>query len=181
MKLRGILFANACLCRNRSAELLYGYSAEEALGQDAIELLTDTRDFDVAYDIVHRIKMGERWTGQFPAKTKTGERVLVVATNTPFYDDDGTLVGIVCVSTDSRPFQETRAALWDTKNSDTDSNINRPRNTVTAKLGLDSQQPLQATIASKISNLVSFAFGFCTFCFRLAYFDCGTIKSRPPR
>lgn len=140
---------------NRSAELLYGYSAEEALGQDAIELLTDTRDFDVAYDIVHRIKMGERWTGQFPAKTKTGERVLVVATNTPFYDDDGTLVGIVCVSTDSRPFQETRAALWDTKNSDTDSNINRPRNTVTAKLGLDSQQPLQATIASKISNLAT--------------------------
>lgn len=161
--------------------MLYGYSAEEALGRDVIELLTDAQDFDVAYDIVHRLKMGERWTGQFPTKTKMGERLLVLATNTPFYDDDGTLVGIVCVSSDSRPFQETRAALWGNRNSDPDFNFNRPRNTVIAKLGLDPQQPLQATIASKISSLVSFVFGFGTVCFRLAYFDCGTIKCRPTR
>lgn len=140
---------------NRSAEVLYGYSTEEALGRDVIELLTDARDFDVAYGIVHRLKMGERWTGQFPTKTKMGERLLVLATNTPFYDDDGTLVGIVCVSSDSRPFQETRAALCGNRNSDPDSNFNRPRSTVIAKLGLDPQQPLQATIASKISSLAN--------------------------
>ncbi|KAK0608377.1 hypothetical protein LWI29_029868 [Acer saccharum] len=140
---------------NRTAENLYGYSAAEALGQDAIELLIDPRDFDVAHNIIDRVKMGERWTGQFPAKSKMGERFSAVATNTPFYDDDATLVGIICVSSDSRPFQDTRVPMWGSRNSDVDSSFNRPRNSVTAKLGLDSQQPLQAAIASKLSNLAT--------------------------
>uniref|UniRef100_A0A5B7AWS8 non-specific serine/threonine protein kinase n=1 Tax=Davidia involucrata TaxID=16924 RepID=A0A5B7AWS8_DAVIN len=140
---------------NRTAEHLYGYSAVEALGQDAIELLTDAGDFAVANNIVHRVTTGESWTGQFPVKNKRGERFLVIATNTPFYDDDGTLVGIICVSSDSRPFQEMRASLSATKHSEADSSSSRPRNTASAKLGLDPQQPLQAAIASKISNLAS--------------------------
>lgn len=144
------------------AENMYGYSAEEALGQDAIELLVDSRDFQVARNITDRVMMGERWTGQFPVKTKNGERFLAVATNTPFYDDDGTLVGIICVSSDSRPFQETKVAmLGGAKNSEADPSFNRPKNTVTAKLGLDSQQPLQAAIASKLSNLVSLLWFHC--------------------
>ncbi|KAF2289059.1 hypothetical protein GH714_025540 [Hevea brasiliensis] len=141
--------------QNRSAEILYGYSAAEALGQDAIELLADPRDFSVANDIMNRVTMGESWTGQFPVKNKMGERFTAVATNTPFFDDDGTLVGIICVSSDSRPFQEMRVAMADSKNSEEDSSFSRPRSTVAAKLGLDSQQPLQAAIASKISNLAS--------------------------
>lgn len=104
--------------------------------------------------MVNRVTMGESWTGQFPVKNKMGERFLAVVTNTPFYDDDGSLVGIICVSSDSRPFLETRVSMWGAKNSEPDSSFGRPRNSVTAKLGLDSQQPLQVAIASKISNLV---------------------------
>uniref|UniRef100_A0A5B7AT19 non-specific serine/threonine protein kinase n=1 Tax=Davidia involucrata TaxID=16924 RepID=A0A5B7AT19_DAVIN len=140
---------------NRSAEHLYGYSAAEALGQDAIELLTDARDFAVANDIVHHVTMGESWTGQFPVKNKRGDRFLAIATDNPFYDDDGTLVGIVCVSSDSLPFQEMRATLSTTKNSEADSSFSRCRSNASAKLGLDPQQPLQVAIASKISNLAS--------------------------
>ncbi|KDP27910.1 hypothetical protein JCGZ_18990 [Jatropha curcas] len=140
---------------NRTAEHLYGYSSAEALGQDAIELLVDPQDFSVANGIVHRVTMGESWTGQFPVKTKMGDRFTAVATNTPFYDDDGTLVGIICVSSDSRPFQEMKIALAGSNNSEADSSFSRPRSCVTTKLGLDSQQPLQAAIASKISNLAS--------------------------
>ncbi|KAJ8560463.1 hypothetical protein K7X08_022323 [Anisodus acutangulus] len=68
---------------NRTAEQLYGYSAEEALGQDPIELLpADDRDFGDANNIVHQVKRGKSWTGLFPAskvsnkvkpKIKTGE------------------------------------------------------------------------------------------------------------
>ncbi|KAF5950815.1 hypothetical protein HYC85_012808 [Camellia sinensis] len=60
--------------KNRAAEHLYGYSATEALGQDAIELLTYAQDFDVANNIVQRVAMGESWTGQFPVKNKKGDR-----------------------------------------------------------------------------------------------------------
>ncbi|KAL9389294.1 hypothetical protein Peur_017899 [Populus x canadensis] len=140
---------------NRTAENLYGYSAAEALGQDAIELLIDPRDYAVANGIVQRVSMGEKWTGKFPVKNKMAERFTVVATNTPLYDDDGALAGIICVSSDSRPFQEVGVALLDSRNLEAESSNSSPRNIVMSKLGLDSQQPLQAAVASKISNLAS--------------------------
>ncbi|KAF5752130.1 serine/threonine-protein kinase pakF-like isoform X1 [Tripterygium wilfordii] len=140
---------------NRTAERLYGYSAVEALGQDAIDLLIDPQAFPVANNIVHRVSMGESWTGQFPVKNKRGERFMAVATNTPFYHDDGTLVGIICVSSDSRPFQEMGVAFVDGRNLENDSSFSRGRNLITSKLGLDPQQPLQVSIASKLANLAS--------------------------
>ncbi|KAF3956117.1 hypothetical protein CMV_018725, partial [Castanea mollissima] len=45
---------------NRTAENLYGYSAAEALGQDAIELLIDPQNYAVANNIVHRVSMGNK-------------------------------------------------------------------------------------------------------------------------
>ncbi|XP_019075483.1 uncharacterized protein LOC100256793 isoform X2 [Vitis vinifera] len=141
---------------NRTAEKLYGYSAEEALGQQAIELLSDVQDYAIANNIVDRVSRGESWTGQFPVKNKMGERFLAVATNTPFYDDDGTLIGIICVSSDSQPFQEIRVAMSNERQSEANASYNRSRSSsASAKLGLDPQQPIQAAIASKISNLAS--------------------------
>ncbi|GAV70848.1 Pkinase_Tyr domain-containing protein/PAS_9 domain-containing protein [Cephalotus follicularis] len=141
---------------NRSAEKLYGYSAAEALGKSSIELLADPEDYAMANNIVHHVNMGENWTGQFPVRNKMGEKFSAVVTNTPFYDDDGTMVGIICVSSDSRPFLEMRFATSSgARNPAGDSSFIRPRNSVSAKLGLDSQQPLQAAIASKISNLAT--------------------------
>ena len=141
--------------RNRSAEHLYGYPESEALGQDAMELLVDAHALDVANNIINRITMGEGWTGQFPVKNKAGERFLAIVTNTPFYDDDGRLVGIICVSSDSRAFQEMGIPLTGTKPSGSDYTYNRSRGSSTSKAGVDSQ-PLQVAIASKISNLVSY-------------------------
>ncbi|KAK7348063.1 hypothetical protein VNO80_22612 [Phaseolus coccineus] len=142
---------------NRSAENLYGYTAEEALGRDGIELLVDPRDLGLANDTVNRVMVGENWTGQFPVKNKMGEKFLAVATNTPFYDDDGSLVGIICVSCDSRPFLEMKVPMSGVRNteSDLDSGGTRSRSSITNKLGIDTQQPLQVAIASKISNLAS--------------------------
>ncbi|KAF5941549.1 hypothetical protein HYC85_019191 [Camellia sinensis] len=141
--------------QNRTAELLYGYSSAEALGQDAVGLLADNRDHDIANNIVHRVVTGESWTGQFPVRNKRGDRFLIIATNTPFYDDDGILVGGICVSSDSRPFEDMRTALSFTKHSEADASFSQPRSIASVKLGLDPQQPLQVAIKSKISNLAS--------------------------
>ncbi|KAE9601497.1 hypothetical protein Lal_00040533 [Lupinus albus] len=141
---------------NRSAEKLYGYAAEEALGQDGIELIVDPSDFALANDVVNHVIMGESWTGQFPVKNKMGEKFLVAATNTPFYDDDdGSLVGLICVSSDSRPFLEMRVPFSGVRNAGPNAGSNRPRSSISNKLGLDTQQPLQVALASKISNLAS--------------------------
>ncbi|RDX68512.1 putative serine/threonine-protein kinase SIS8, partial [Mucuna pruriens] len=144
-----------CRVMNPSAENLYGYAAEEVLGQDGIEMLVDPRDFGLANDVFNSVKMGESWRGQFPVKNKKGDRFYAVATNTPFYGDDGNLVGVICVSYDSRPFLETRIPSSVAEKVEPDLGSNSLRNSITDKLGLDSQQPLQVALASKISNLAS--------------------------
>ncbi|KAF9588790.1 hypothetical protein IFM89_015678 [Coptis chinensis] len=113
-------------------------------------------DFDVANNIIQRITMGESWTGKFPVKNKLGERFVAVTTNTPFYDDDGSLVGIICVSSDSRSFLEMQIQILGSKCSDVDSSFGRPRSGPTTKFGIIPEQSLQVA-ASRISNLVSFA------------------------
>ncbi|XP_020596506.1 probable serine/threonine-protein kinase DDB_G0282963 [Phalaenopsis equestris] len=140
---------------NPSAERLYGYSASEALGKDAVELLVDSHDFCVAGNIIHRITMGESWTGKFPVKNKMGERFLAITTNTPFYDDEGSLIGIICVSSDSRSFQEVVYSSYSKPVAAGSNNPNHPRKSFTSKGGSESQQPFQVAIASKISNLAS--------------------------
>ncbi|KAI3792236.1 hypothetical protein L2E82_06110 [Cichorium intybus] len=130
---------------NRMAENLYGYSAAEALGKTANELLVEPNDLTLAESILQRTAKGENWSGQFPIKNKMGEKFLVIATNTPFRDEHGNLIGVICVSSDTRPYQEMKPL----------ASISAPRRIASAKLGLDPQQPLQTAIASKISNLAT--------------------------
>ncbi|XLU75198.1 hypothetical protein S245_034251, partial [Arachis hypogaea] len=82
-----------------------------------------------------------------------GELFLAVATNTPFYDDDGSLVGIIYVSSDSRLFGETRVPCLGENNAESGSDSRPLRSSISNKLGLDTQQPLQTSIASKFLNL----------------------------
>nr|XP_043614171.1 dual specificity protein kinase splB-like [Erigeron canadensis] len=130
---------------NRMAENLYGYTAAEALGRCANELLVEPDDIHLADAILRRTVRGECWSGQFPIRNKQGEKFVIIATNTPFRDENGMLIGVICVSSDTRPYQELKPV----------GSISAPRRIASAKLGLDPQQPLQTAIASKISNLAS--------------------------
>ncbi|XP_027192743.1 uncharacterized protein [Cicer arietinum] len=135
---------------------LVSFTEDEVLGKDGIELIVDSRDWGLACDTVNSVMKGERWSGQFLVKNKKGERFLAVTTNTPFYDhDDRSLVGIICVSSDSRPFLEMRVQFHGVKNAELDYGSAHPKSSITNKLGFDSQQPLQAGLTSKISNLAS--------------------------
>lgn len=138
------------------AEHLYGYSSEYALDRHALDLIVDPEDHGAANEILHRVAMGEKWTGQFPVKNNRGNRFSVVATNTPLYDDNGAFVGVISVCTDSRPFEEGKALMSVQRGcSENDSCFSRPRGIASTKLSLDPPQPLQVAFASKISNLVS--------------------------
>ncbi|GMJ12301.1 hypothetical protein like AT3G06620 [Hibiscus trionum] len=142
---------------NRHAEILHGYSEAEALGKDILKLVVaDPRDLAVAYTIINRVSVGENWTGIFPVKNKSGKMNYAVATVTPFYDDNGSLIGITTVTCDSTPFRETVFSFSAERRPEADSSVfSRSRNAVSVKLGLDPQQPLQTSIASKLSNLAS--------------------------
>nr|KJB28745.1 hypothetical protein B456_005G067300 [Gossypium raimondii] len=141
---------------NRAAEKLFGYSEAEALGQDIIKLVCQPKYFRIAANIVHLVTAGESWAGLFPIKNRIGENISVVTTVTPFYDENGSVVGITCVTCDSRPFQETKFEFSAERQPKGNSSaFIRSKNAISVKLGLDPQQPLQAAIVSKISNLAS--------------------------
>ena len=100
--------------------------------------------------------MGKCWRGKFPVKHKSGERFSVVVNNTPLYDDDGSLVGLTCLSGDARILEEIVGPSVSGK-SYPNSGIgnNRLKSGLPNKGSSDSQQPLQSAITSKITNLVS--------------------------
>ncbi|KAG5381792.1 hypothetical protein IGI04_033262 [Brassica rapa subsp. trilocularis] len=147
---------------NAMAEKLYGFSAAEALGKDPIDILVDNQDAAVAQNITRRCGCGESWTGEFPVKNKAGDRFSVVTTMSPFYDDDGSLIGIICITNDAALFQDPRVSQAKTRGHEEGTSFSRvasklgldSKEAVASKLGLDSQQPIQVAIKSKISDLM---------------------------
>ncbi|CAH1454630.1 unnamed protein product [Lactuca virosa] len=118
---------------SRGAENLYGFTPDEVYGKTPTKLLVEPKDASLCDDLLERSLKGETWTGEFPIKNKKGERFVVIATNTPFRDEIRGIIGGLCISSDSRPYHARKPA----------------------KPGFDSPQPLQISIASKISNLAS--------------------------
>ncbi|KAI3916851.1 hypothetical protein MKW92_042943 [Papaver armeniacum] len=143
---------------NRAAEDLYGYSASEAVGHNVLDLIVEKHAYEEGKQIIHRSARGESWTGLFPVIDKQGRRFQILASDTPFYDDCGTLIGIICVTCDSQLFHETQTtftsrrkpskkAAYDPSSSDQLSKSS----TALATTGLNSQQkPFQATTPSKL-------------------------------
>ncbi|KAI3866232.1 hypothetical protein MKX03_031291 [Papaver bracteatum] len=138
---------------NKGAEKLYGHSASEALGHSNVKLLTDVQYYDDAIEIISNNTAGQKYTGTFPVKNKLGKRFVVIVTNSPFYDDFGNLVGVVSCSVDSKPFH--REAQRQSSEFYPSPSSSQPTSGLANKSDVDSHLPLQAGIASKISNLAS--------------------------
>ncbi|KAE8800457.1 putative serine/threonine-protein kinase [Hordeum vulgare] len=141
---------------NRYAEHIYGYSASEAVGRNAVELIVHPSDFDAANDLIQTICKGKCWRGKFPLKKKSGERFFMFIHNTPLYDDDGSLVGLIGLSHEifSPSGSVVSYQIPSTAKPKFHAN-NRPKRGSVNKGSLHSQQPLQSATTSKIVTLVS--------------------------
>ncbi|RZC56195.1 hypothetical protein C5167_015045 [Papaver somniferum] len=141
---------------NRMAELLFGHSASEALGQDVCKLLAHSQDVDAANEIVKRVLSGEDWTGQFPVRNKAGEPFCIIATSSALYDDNGSLVGIISITGNADCFRDVFFPSSVKISPKGCSSTRWLRScSPTVKPGVNSQPPVQNMIASKISNLAS--------------------------
>ncbi|KAK1617311.1 hypothetical protein QYE76_022828 [Lolium multiflorum] len=145
---------------NRYAEDMYGYTAAEAVGQNAVELIVHPADYDSAKIVIQNIFMGKCWRGKFPVKNKSGERFFISVHNTPLYDDDGSLVGLICLSLDVRILEEIYSPSGSAESypSTTKPQFhanNRPKSSSLNTDSLHSQQPLQSAITSKIATLAT--------------------------
>lgn len=92
---------------NPAAQTIFGYTAEEAIGQP-VTLLVPTDYIDEELKILARLRNGERIPHVETQRIrKDGRRIDILATLSPLKDDDG---GIVAISTVARDVTEHKRA-----------------------------------------------------------------------
>jgi signal transduction histidine kinase len=63
-----------------------------------VDILVPTHEMHYAADIMAALSAGESWMGEFEVKRKDGAHFVALVTDSPIFDDTGSLVGIVGVS-----------------------------------------------------------------------------------
>jgi PAS domain S-box-containing protein len=96
---------------NREAEQLYGWTAEEVIGQTSESVGIAPTERGEADEIYRRILAGETWTGEFPVMTKSGTYKRMHFHAGPVRDDNGNVVGLVSVANDADEMAEAAAQL----------------------------------------------------------------------
>jgi diguanylate cyclase (GGDEF)-like protein/PAS domain S-box-containing protein len=96
---------------NREAASLYGYSAEEAVGQPLRKLhAASLSEADYA-KVLERIRSGKATTSSTERRKKSGETVRVALKTTPLVDSQGKLIGEITVARDVTVLHRTEEAL----------------------------------------------------------------------
>jgi|GEM_PF-889114 len=95
---------------NKTAEKLYGYSEEQALGHNVTELLgvASPKETD---EVSKRLMAGESWSTETSAKNKDGSVVPVILNRTPIFKEDGKFSGDASITTDITLQKSTEADL----------------------------------------------------------------------
>ncbi|RZR74059.1 hypothetical protein BHM03_00031508 [Ensete ventricosum] len=85
---------------NQSAENLYGWMEDEALGKRVGDLLMNEERIPSLGKIMDRLHRGQSWSGQLSFVKKSGEMFMAMVTKSPLYEDDA-FVGVITVSSDA--------------------------------------------------------------------------------
>ena len=79
---------------NRAAETLYGWSSDEVLGRNIVDVTPALTAHEQATQIMEMLRAGQSWTCEFLVQRSDGSVFPAQVTNTPIYDEDGEMVGI---------------------------------------------------------------------------------------
>jgi len=85
---------------NNAAEKIYGWPPEEAIGKNIIELTPAQQSKEQAVEIMDELNKGNVWSGEFLVQRKDGTVFPAFVTDSPIYDQEGQLTGIIGVSFD---------------------------------------------------------------------------------
>lgn len=95
---------------NRYAERLYGWTQAEVLGRSMMGV-TMLPQVAPAAQMMADLRQGESWSGEFMVRRRDGSTFPAHVTNSPFYDVQGNLLGIVGISRDISERKRYEAAL----------------------------------------------------------------------
>ncbi len=96
---------------NRFAEKLYGWPASDIMGRSVLEIVLPPAAQDQAVEIMSRLQGGQSWSGEFMVRRRDGTNFRAFITDTPIYNDEGALIGVVGVSTDITERRRAEEAL----------------------------------------------------------------------
>ncbi|MEY2476897.1 MAG: hypothetical protein QOG87_2212 [Actinomycetota bacterium] len=97
---------------NTSAEQMYGWSAEEALGCRVRDLIDAGAEYDTAHE---DLRAGASWSGEHVVRHRDGTLFTVAVTHTPMVDLNGTVVAVVGVGVDVTAAKLVEAELRDSR------------------------------------------------------------------
>ncbi len=85
---------------NRAAQNLYGWSSSEVIGRPIIDIIPADQTREDAAAIMETLRQGASWSGEFWVRRRDGSVLPMMVTDSPIYDEQERLIGIVGVSTD---------------------------------------------------------------------------------
>ena len=86
---------------NRSAERLYGWSASEVLGRCVLDFALRTVSYDERVHIIATLREGRRSSQECTMRHRDGRTFPALLTRSPIFDEGGSLIGVIGVSSDS--------------------------------------------------------------------------------
>lgn len=85
---------------NQAAEEIFGWTRDEAIGRDIVDLTPAGKSRSEAHEVMADLRQGQSWRGEFELRRKDGSTFPALVTNAPIRGEDGTLTGIVGVTSD---------------------------------------------------------------------------------
>ena len=92
--------AGSILYWNRFAETLYGWTKNEAIGRNVIELIVTREGAESAAEILACMEAGQIWSGEFPVRKRDGTIFTAFVSDTPLFDAERKLTAVIGISSD---------------------------------------------------------------------------------
>ncbi len=96
---------------NKAAENAYGWTHEEAVGTNIMHLTTSNSTKQQATEIMKDLKNGHTWSGEFEVQRKDGSYFPASVANSPIYNENNELSGIIGISSDITEKKKLEALL----------------------------------------------------------------------
>ena len=85
---------------NAFAEKLYGWSSDEVLGRNIVDVTPAETTQEQATEILASLSRGDSWSGEFMVQKRDGTKFPAYVTDTPVLDEAGAVVSIIGLSLD---------------------------------------------------------------------------------
>jgi two-component system, NarL family, sensor histidine kinase UhpB len=103
--------AGTVLYWNYAAENIYGWQASEAMGRNIMEITPAGQSVEEAAAIMLQLQQGRSWSGECMVQRKDGTRFPAYVSDSPFFDQEGKLSGIIGISYDLTGQKEAEARM----------------------------------------------------------------------